>query len=72
MKVQEYEMKREEVPECWLKPEQLDVLKALCIVKGYKSISSYMVEATLDQARRDTDSDLSCEMRKKLGKEWDY
>jgi hypothetical protein len=52
MKVQE--MQREEVPECWLKPEQLDVLEALC--KTYDTnLKEIMLEQTLDWARRRTE-----------------
>lgn len=57
-----------------MKPDQREVLEILSKTYGYESISVYMLEATLDQARRDTDgySELNRDMRKKLGKEWDY
>jgi hypothetical protein len=34
---------------------QLEILTKLCKVYEYKSLSQYMLEASLDQARRDCD-----------------
>lgn len=72
-KIQSYQMKPEEVPECWLKPKQLQVLDVLCRVYN-RTLKDVMIEQTLDWARRRTDgySDLSEDLRKKLGKEWDF
>lgn len=72
-KIQSYEMKEDEVPQCWLKPGQRKVVEALCAVNDI-SVKDLMVEQTLDWCRRRTDgySELSRDMRKKLGPECDY
>jgi hypothetical protein len=66
-------MKKEEVPECWLNEEQRTVLEVLC--RTYDTtLKDIMVDQVLDWARRRTDgySDLSRDLRKKLGKTWDF
>ncbi len=47
---------------------QLEVLTKLCKFHDYESLSQYMLEASLDQARRDCDDDK--DLKKKLGEQW--
>lgn len=46
-KIESYEMKRSEVPECWLKPDQRDVIEALCKINDV-SMKDMMIEQALD------------------------